>query len=61
MGGIWLVVPLIVGAAGVLIFFLGLGHLFQGRPVRAGAHVVAGAPLAVVGFALLTPSAQALV
>jgi len=52
LGGIWLVVPLIVGAAGVLIFFLGLGHLFQGRPARATGHVVAGAPLAVVGFAL---------
>jgi hypothetical protein len=52
LGGIWLVAPLIAGVAGVLIFFLGLGHLFRGRPATGGGHVVVGTPLAVGGFAL---------
>ncbi|HWU26733.1 MAG TPA: hypothetical protein VN154_10060 [Rhizomicrobium sp.] len=52
MGQIGLVAPLIVGIAGVVIFVLGLGHLFGGRPVRGSAHFVGGAPLAIGGFAL---------
>jgi len=45
-------VPLIAGVAGVLVFFLGLGHLFNGRPVTGSGHFLAGAPLAIGGFAL---------
>lgn len=52
MGEIGLVAPLIVGVIGVVIFVLGLGHLFGGRPVRGGAHFIGGAPLAIGGFAL---------
>ena len=52
MGGIWLVVPLIAGVAGVFLFFMGAGHLFRGRPVTGGGHFLVGMPLAVGGFAL---------
>jgi hypothetical protein len=43
---------LVVGAAGVLIFLMGIGHLFGGRPLRGTGHFLAGGPLAVGGLAL---------
>lgn len=52
MSGIWLAAPLVVGVAGVLIFLLGVGHLFGGRPMRGAGHFLAGGPLAVGGLAL---------
>jgi hypothetical protein len=52
VGGIWLVVPLVAGVAGVVLFFMGAGHLFRGRPVTGGGHFLVGMPLAVGGFAL---------
>jgi hypothetical protein len=52
VGSAWLFAPLAVGVAGVFIFFLGLGHLLRGRPVTGSGHFVAGAPLAIGGFAL---------
>jgi hypothetical protein len=52
LGGIWLVAPLVVGMVGAIIFIMGIGHLFGGRPVRGGGHFLAGTPLAVGGFAL---------
>ena len=52
MGGVWLVLPLVAGVAGVLVFLLGIGHLFNGRPVTGSGHFLAGAPLAIGGFAL---------
>src|SRR5277367_5505364 len=52
LGGIWLVAPLIEGAIGVFVFFMGAGHLFRGRPATAGGHMLVGTPLAVGGFAL---------
>jgi hypothetical protein len=52
VGAVWFIAPLVVGAAGVLIFFRGIGHLFGGRPLAGSGHFLAGAPLAVGGFAL---------
>lgn len=52
VGGILLIAPLAVGVVGVLIFLLGVGHLFAGRPLRGTGHFVAGGPLAVGGLAL---------
>lgn len=52
MGEIWVVGPLAAGIVGVLLFFLGLGHVARGRPATGSGHVVVGFPLAVGGFAL---------
>jgi len=47
----WLAAPMAVGAFGILLLFLGVGHLFSGRAGRAAGHFLGGAPLAVVGLA----------
>lgn len=52
MGGVLVVAPLAVGVIGILLFFMGLGHLFRGRPVTGGGHFVVGTPLAIGGLAL---------
>lgn len=52
MDGFWLVAPLVAGVAGILIFILGIGHLFGGRPMTGTGHFLAGTPLAVGGLAL---------
>jgi hypothetical protein len=52
MGSVWLLAPMIAGVAGVFLFLAGVGHLFRGRPVTGSGHFLAGAPLAVGGFAL---------
>ena len=43
--------PLLVAVAGVALLVSGGGHLLRGRAVRAGGHMVLGAPLAVIGIA----------
>jgi hypothetical protein len=35
-----------------MVFFLGVGHLLNGRPMTGTGHFAAGAPLAIGGFAL---------
>ena len=52
LSGFWLAAPLVVGVAGVLIFLLGIGHLFGGRPMTGAGHFLAGGPLAIGGPAL---------
>jgi hypothetical protein len=48
---IWWPVPLIVAGVGVVVMFLGLGHLVRGRPGRSTVHLAAGIPAAFLGFA----------
>jgi hypothetical protein len=57
---LWWAAPVIVAVCGIALLLSGTGHLFRGRPVRAGGHLVAGAPLAIIGLAasLLGLSAQ---
>lgn len=47
----WLAAPLAIGAFGVLLLVMGIGHFFGGRPGRAAGHLIGGAPMAVVGLA----------
>ncbi|HEX3430430.1 MAG TPA: hypothetical protein VHT03_06045 [Rhizomicrobium sp.] len=48
---IWWLVPLLVAVAGVALLVAGGGHLLRGRAVRAGGHMLLGAPLAIIGVA----------
>jgi len=52
LGWYWIVAPLAAAALGALIFLGGLGHFFSGNVGRGSVRLAAGAPLAVVGFAL---------
>jgi len=51
LGWYWLVVPLVVSALGVLVLFVGLGHLFGGNPGPGSRRVVFGLPVALAGLA----------
>jgi len=47
----WWIAPLIVAGGGIALLLRGSGHLLAGRPGQATGHVVAGAPLAIIGLA----------
>lgn len=60
IGWYWLLLPLAVGVLGLLVFFRGFGHMFQGEAGRGIPRVVIGAPIAIIGlaFALLGVNTQ---
>lgn len=47
----WIVIPALAALFGVGLLLAALVHYGRGRPARGTAHMVAGAPLAVVGLA----------
>jgi hypothetical protein len=53
MNWILWVAPLLVAVSGVALVASGGGHLLRGHAVRAGGHLVLGAPLAIIGIAAL--------
>lgn len=52
LGSYWLIAPLFLAAAGGLLFLRGLVHVLSGQPGRAGAKVIVGASLGIVGSVL---------
>lgn len=49
VGWYWVIAPLIVAVAGAGVLLAGLAHLMRGRAGRGTAHVIVGAPLALIG------------
>ncbi|HEY2444878.1 MAG TPA: hypothetical protein VGI20_03985 [Rhizomicrobium sp.] len=43
--------PFLAAAGGVALLASGSGHLLRGRTARAGAHMLVGTPLAIIGVA----------
>lgn len=60
IGVVWLIVPILVAAIGLLAVFRGFRHVAGGKPGRASANLAAGTPLALLGvvFTLLGFNAQ---